>query len=493
MPIGAAISWLAERDPDRPAITHGDRTITRRELDRRTNRLARAYAAMGVGHDDLVTIALPNSIEFYEACVGAWKLGATPQPVSARLPQRERDAIVELADPALVVGVEAGTYGDRPTVAPGFEPDAGLSDEPVEERTAAAYKAPTSGGSTGRPKIIVSGQAGTTDPETPGAFGMDVDGVQLVPGPLYHNGPFMFSMQGLFKGQHLVVMSRFDAGGALDLIEQHGVTWMLLVPTMMLRIWRLPEEERLTRDVSSVKGILHLAAPCPAWLKEAWIGWLSPEVIWELYAGTEGQGVTIVGGKDWLEHRGTVGRPAAGRMKILDDDGRDLPPGDVGEVWMRVDPDRPSYRYIGAEARRRDEADEVWESLGDMGWMDADGYLYLTDRRADMILSGGANIYPAEIEAALEEHPQVLSSAVVGLPDDDMGNVLHAVVQIAGDTSDDELRAHLADRVVTYKIPRTFERVDEPVRDDAGKVRRSGLAAERTGPRPRTPTPNLRQ
>lgn len=480
MPIGTAVGWLAEQDPDRPAITHEGRTITRRELDRRTNRLARAYEQMGVGQDDLVTIGLPNGIEFYEACIATWKLGATPQPVSARLPFREREAIVELVDPPIVVGVEPGTHGERRCLPVGFEPDPSLDDGPLPERTAAALKAPTSGGSTGRPKIIVSGSPGVTDPEAPRPFGQGVGGVQLVPGPLYHNAPFMFSVNGLLTGAHLIVMTRFDAGLALELAERHGVTWMLLVPTMMHRIWRLPDEEKFGRDLSALQGILHLGAPCPPWLKREWIGWLGPERVWELYAGTEAQGVTIISGQEWLDHPGSVGQVREGSMKICDPDSRDeLPPGEVGEVWMRVDPDRPrTYRYIGAEARTEGD----WESLGDMGSIDEDGYLYLADRMKDMILSGGSNIYPAEVEAALDEHPSVSSCAVIGLPDEDLGNVVHAVVHMAPDAepvSDDELRAFLAERLVGYKIPRSFERVDQPVRDDAGKVRRSALATER--------------
>lgn len=487
MPVGAAFRFWVDRDPDKPAVTEvepatgAETTISWGQLERRSNRLARAYEGLGVGQDDLVTVGLPNGIEFYAASLAIWKLGATPQPISYRLPDRERQAIVELADPPLVVGVEPGLHGDRPTVAPGYEPDADLDDGPLlPDRTAASMKAPTSGGSTGRPKIILSGSPAVMDPEAPGAFGMGVDGVHLVPGPMYHNAPFMFSVQGLLKGNHLVVMRRFDAARALQLIDCHRCDWALMVPTMMLRIWRLPDDERLGRDLSSLKGILHLAAPCPAWLKEAWIDWLGPEVIWELYAGTEAQGVTIISGQDWLEHKGSVGRPAPGTMKICDEEGNEVGPGVVGEVWMRP-PAQATYRYIGAEAR---VSDDGWESLGDMGSMDADGFLYLADRRADMILSGGANVYPAEVEAALDEHPAIRSCAVIGLPDDDLGSRVHAVIQAAEPIDEAELKRFLAERLVTYKIPRSFELVDEPVRDDAGKVRRSGLAAQRSSPAP---------
>ena len=480
LPIGAVIRLLAERDPARPAITCEGRTVTREELERRTNRLARAYDELGVKQDDLVTIALPNSIEFYEAAIAAWKLGATPQPISARLPKRERDAIVELADPALVVGVEDGEHPGRATVPAGFEPEAGLPDEPIlPDRVATSYKAPTSGGSTGRPKIIVSAERGEHDPDASRGFGMRSDGVHLVPGPLYHNAPFQFSTRALFSGNHLVVMTRFDASDALRLIEEHRIDWALVVPTMMSRIWRLPEDERLARDVSSLNGILHLAAPCPPWVKQAWIEWLGPEKVWELYAGTEAQGVTIISGQEWLDHRGSVGKPVGSEMQIRDVDGNLLPAGEVGEIWMRPLEGRRTYRYMGADARRDDDG---WETLGDMGSMDADGYLYIADRRTDLILQGGANIYPAEVEAALDEHPSVLSCAVIGLPDEDLGHRVHAVVQFVpgAEVTDDDLRRFLTERLVSYKIPRAFERVDEPVRDDAGKVRRSGLVADRS-------------
>ena len=480
LPIGAVVRLLAERDPARAAITCESQTVTREQLERRTNRLAHAYDQLGVKQDDLVTIALPNSIEFYEAAIAAWKLGATPQPISARLPKRERDAIIELADPALVVGVADGEHPGRATVAAGFEPDAAASDEPIApDRVAASYKAPTSGGSTGRPKIIVSAERGEHDPDTARGFGMSADGVHLVPGPLYHNAPFQFSTRALFSGNHLVVMPRFDASEALRLIEEHRVDWALVVPTMMTRIWRLPEEERVARDVSSLNGILHLAAPCPPWVKQAWIEWLGAEKVWELYAGTEAQGVTIISGQEWLDHRGSVGKPVGSEMEIRDLDGNALPTGEVGEIWMRPLEGRRTYRYMGAEARRDDDG---WETLGDMGSMDADGYLYIADRRTDLILQGGANIYPAEVEAALDEHPSVLSCAVIGLPDEDLGHRVHAVVQLMpdADASDDDLRRFLAERLVAYKIPRSFERVDEAVRDDAGKVRRSGLVADRS-------------
>jgi bile acid-coenzyme A ligase len=477
--ISRIIALLAERDPDRPAITFAARTVTRRELDRRTNRLARAYRQLGVAQDDFVTIALPNGIEFFEATIAAWKLGATPQPVSSRLPKVELEAIVELASPRLVVGAPLGTAMPGKAIPAGYEPDAAFSDGPLPDCTSKAWKAPTSGGSTGRPKIIVSGDPGEFDLDVPG-FHLLPDRAHLIPGPLYHNGPFSFGSFGLFLGNHLVIMPRFDAAQALELMALHRVDWTMMVPTMLLRIWRLDPAERRRHDLSALRVLLHLAAPCPPWLKEALIGWLGPDRVHELYGGTEGQGATWIVGDEWLAHRGSVGRPMAGsNIKILDDAGRELPTGQVGEVFLL--PDRgvgTTYRYIGAEPRRRADG---WETLGDMGYLDADGYLYLTDRRTDMILRGGANIYPAEVEAAIDAHPAVRSSAVIGLPDEELGNRVHAIVDATQAVTADEISAFLRERLVGYKIPESFEFVAEPLRDDAGKSRRSALRASRIG------------
>jgi bile acid-coenzyme A ligase len=477
MPIGRALRWHAEQAPDRVSVTDSAGSVTRRELDLRSNRLARAYADLGVAKDDLVTIGLPNGVEYFLACAAVWKLGATPQPVSARLPATELAAVVELADPALLVGLE---LPGRRSVLAGFDATS-YDDTPLPDAVPSSWKAPTSGGSTGRPKLILSAAPGEVDPTVAAVPYIPRDGVQLVPGPLYHNGPFIYSMRGLFSGQSLVVMERFDAERLLQLVEQYRATWMLLVPTMMQRIWRLPPKVRASYDVSSLEMILHLGAPCPAWLKRAWIDWLGPDRVVEVYAGTESQGVTVIGGRDWLERPGSVGRPVLGsRFRVLDQNGRDVPAGTVGEIFMMpAEGTGTTYRYRGAEPR----AVDGWESLGDLGHLDRDGYLYLADRSADLILSGGANVYPAEVEAALDAHPDVRSSAVFGLPDDDLGERVHAVVDVAGsDVSADELLAHVSARLVRYKVPRAIELVREPLRDDAGKLRRSEMRATRLPP-----------
>ena len=477
-PIVQVLREAAEREPHRPSITHETASVTRMELEAHTNRLARAYQELGVQQGDLVTIALPNGIDFFEATIATWKVGATPQPVSARLPFLERDAIIDLADPALIVGVEDGQHGERASVPRGFQAAAELSTDPLlPDRVASHHKAMTSGGSTGRPKLIVSANPAEVDLEIESPMQVLPDRAHLVPGPLYHNAPFAFSLAALVRGNHIVVLTRFDAEQALQLIESHRVDYTVLVPTMMHRIWRLDRKLRDQYDLSSLRVMLHMAAPCPDWLKQDCIDWLGAERIFELYGGTEAQGYTWINGTEWLEHRGSVGKPAATcEMKILAADGGELPAGEVGEVYIMPETGPGStYHYVGAEAKVR----SGWESLGDIGWVDEDGYLYLSDRHTDMILSGGANIYPAEIEAAIDAHPAVRSSAVIGLPDEDLGNRVHALVDAIGALQEDELLDHLSARLVRYKVPRSVEFVSHPLRDDAGKVRRSALRAER--------------
>ncbi|MEN8158798.1 MAG: AMP-binding protein [Myxococcota bacterium] len=478
MSHGRAMTWLAAEAPDRLAVVHGDETATRADLERRSNRLARAYAARGVGTGALVTIALPNGIEFLAATLAVWKLGGSPQPISARLPEAERRGIVELAKPALIVGAEPGAYGGAFSSVPaGFAPDAALSDAPLEDVVPPNVRTMTSGGSTGRPKLIVDLTPALVDPEV-AENGMQVRGTTLVPGPLYHAGPFIVSWQCLLSGGTLILMSRFDAEEALRLVERHRVDWALFVPTMMQRIWKLPDDVRNRYDVSSLRRVMCTGAASPAWLKRAWIEWIGSEKVWEAYGGTERIAGTLISGTEWLEHPGSVGKPPPERkMRILRPDGSACAPGEVGEIYMMPAAGRgTTYRYIGAEAEGTPDG---WETVGDMGWLDEDGYLYLADRKSDMVVVGGSNVYPAEVEAAIDAHPAVRTSAVIGLPDDDLGSRLHALVDAPDGVSEDALREHLAERLVVYKIPRSFEFVREPLRDDAGKVRRSALRAER--------------
>lgn len=472
--LGEKLSRRARAAPDAPAVSCGETTLTWSQFEARANRIAHALEGQGVKLGDLVTIGLPNGVDFIEACWGVWKLGATPQPVSFRLPAAELQAIVDLADPPVLIALP-GMETDRRRFT--VEDLLALSDDerPLEPRVAPVLKAPTSGGSTGRPKLILSGSPGLTlaEPADPGGWRFGLGETALIPAPLYHNGPFITALTAVTHDAHLVLMPRFDAEGVLAEIERRRVTWIYLVPTMMSRIWRLPEETRARYDLSSLRTLWHLAAPCPPWLKEAFIGWLGPEVIMELYGGTEGQSATTISGTEWLAHRGSVGRPMMGEMCAFDDEGRPLPAGEVGEIYMRRATDAPpTYSYRGATAKTLADG---WESLGDIGWFDEEGYLYLADRRTDMILVGGSNVYPAEVEAAIEEHPLAMSSAVVGLPDEDLGSSIHAIVHAKPGLTAEALLAHLAERLVAYKRPRTIEFVDEPLRDEAGKVRRTQL------------------
>jgi bile acid-coenzyme A ligase len=473
-PLGVGFDQLAAAEPDAPAVTFRGDTSTRAELARRSNQWARRLHSLGVRPGDTVTVGLPNGVAFYEVVLAAWKLGAVPQPVSYRLPPPELAALITVADPAVVIGLDPPD--GRPSLD-SSEPIDSLDDSPLPPAVSPSWKAMTSGGSTGRPKLIVAATPAVMEFVTAGGPMLRIGEREtfLCTGPLYHNGPFLFSLTALLRGGHVVLMERFDASLSLELVERHQVTFMYLVPTMMSRILRLPDHERLARDMSSLRTAFHLAAPCPPHVKRAWIDWLGPEIVAELYAGTEGQAATVIDGVEWLAHPGSVGRVVSGEMRVADADGNDVPPGVVGEIWLRPPADRITYRYVGAEPVARDG----WESLGDMGWFDADGYLYLADRQTDMILVGGANVYPAEVEAALDEHPAVLSSCVIGLPDEDYGSVVHAVVETRTPVTDDELRAHLAERLVSYKLPRSFERSSEPLRDDAGKMRRSAIREAR--------------
>ena len=297
-------------------------------------------------------------------------------------------------------------------------------------------------------------------------------------GPLYHNMAFQFSAWGLLMGVHLIVLPKFEAESALSAIDQHRVDWLAFTPTMMGRMLRVIESNPKRYDLDSVRELWHMGAPCAPWLKRAWIDLLGPDRVFELYGGTEGQATTVINGSEWIAHPGSVGRPAIGEIAILDDEGQPVAAGAVGEVYLRpTRSDVTTYRYVGADVRRHGR----WETIGDLGWLDEEGFLYLVDRRQDLILSGGANIYPAEVEGAIIEHPAVESCVVVGLRDDDLGQRTHAIVHAIQPVTEQELRDYTLERLVRYKLPRTWEFVDQPLRDEAGKARRSALAADRDG------------
>jgi bile acid-coenzyme A ligase len=466
VPIPTIFARHAAERGSTTAVTVGEDTLSFSELYEQARGLAGRLADSGVTLGDYVAIALPNSTELYVAALAAWLLGATPMPVSSALAPNELEAILEISSPAIVLrprdeilalrGDKLRTHFDLGVVAP-------------------AWKAQTTGGSTGRPKVVVAARPAAVDPMIGGGMLIAPEDTCLITGPLYHGSPFTYTMYGLFMGAHQVVMPRFRARTFLELLASQRVTWTMAVPTMLSRALReLKADPGLVPNLANLRILWHMASPCAPWLKRAWIGILGPERIWELYGSVEGQEVAIISGTDWLMHPGSVGKPrGGGAFTILDADRRPVPRGTVGDIFVRgADPQHPNYRYLGGPAA---ESAGDWETVGDLGWMDEEGYLYVSDRRLDLIISGGVNVYPAEVEAAIDEHTAVASSAVIGIPDDDLGQRVHAVVQAVRDVSKEELVEFLSSRLSRAKLPRSIEIVSEPLRDDAGKLRRSAV------------------
>jgi len=467
------------RGADHWAVRHGDAVLSWGELADAATRRARALHGQGVTQGDRVVLSMPNGNAFFEWTFAVWKLGATPAVVSHRLPRPEFEAILALAEPRAAViadeDLRAGCQG-LPVAFGRDHPDG----TPLAALVAPSWKAMTSGGSTGRPKLIVDHHPSQLDDSVRG-LGIPVDGVMLNAGPLYHNFPFAMSHSVMVHGNSVVGMERFDAETFLRLVDKHKVQWTALVPTMLQRVARLPDEVRAQYDLSSIEALWHTAAPITPELKEFWIDWIGPEKVWEMYGGTEGFATTQLNGAEWLEHRGSVGKPTWSEVLIRGDDGAALPPGEIGEIYMRrkgATGEDKAYHYVGADGRRLPDG---FESFGDYGWVDEDGYLYIADRRTDLILSGGRNLYPAEIEAALLAHPEVAEAIVIGLPDEDLGAHVHAIVRLedGGDADTAPLLDWVRDRLVGYKVPRSLEFTDTPLRDEAGKARRSALRAER--------------
>ena len=465
---------LSAEDPGAPAVTFGDTTLTRDELVRRGEAVARHLVSLGVAQGDYVSLVLPNGLEMVVATLACWLAGAVPQPLSTKMARAELEAILDLTSPRVVIG----DVVDLPVPCLPGSLDVPASEGDLPARVSPHWKAPTSGGSTGRPKVIVAAQPAVWDEVSGFADLLAVTGrTSLITAPLSHNGPFICALLTILSGGHAVVLGRFDAEETLRAIERHRIEWVYAVPTMMGRILKLGDEVLSSYDISSVRALMHMAAPCPPSVKLAFLDWLGPKTVLELYTGTEVQAVTVLDGEEWLAHPGSVGRAVLGEISVRDDSGRVLPPNVTGRVYLRRGPDIPSpYFYLGATPNAIDDG---WETLGDLGHLDADGYLYLADRDTDMILVGGSNVYPAEVEAALLEHPLISDACVIGLPHEDLGAAVHAMVRASSTVAEDDLRAFVQDRLTTYKRPSSYEFVEEPLRDDAGKVRRSALRAQR--------------
>jgi bile acid-coenzyme A ligase len=454
---GRRLTSLAETSGDSLAVTFAaedgtESEITWRELESRANRAARLLESRGVSEGDVVVVGLRNSPEHLYATFGAWKLGASVLPLRWDLPAWERDRMLEIA-----------------------------AAKVVDDHIPAYSRLVATSGSTGTPKIIVAPNPGVFD--TSGdqvqAVVAGTGSVTLTTSPLYHTNGFSFCYPPLLAGDRIVLMEHFDAARAVDLIERHQVTMTVLVPTMLLRIARLDDVDK--RDLASIGRIVYGGATLPEWVARKWLQLIPPERFQFVYGGSEGVGTTMCSGQEWLEHPGTAGKPIDSEILILDEDRQPLPVGEVGQVWMRRFVTDEPFRYIGIPTP--EPILDGYRSYGDMGRVDDEGYLYIVDRRQDMIITGGVNVFPAEVEAALSEHPAVADVVVLGIPDPEWGHRVHALVQPTDPASAppaDDLRAWVKTRLAGYKVPKTVEYIDRMPRTAAGKVNRTRLAEERS-------------
>lgn len=478
--IGRRVAELAAAHPHAVALVGataagGERTVTWEDLEVGTRRLARLFSARGAGRGALVAIALANSPEHLLCSLAAWKLGACVLPLDPRLPERERAGLLALARPVVTI-TQAGDEREALPLAEALELAACEPAAPLPDRLPHPAKAIASGGSTGRPKLIVDLTAWSwaSPLEEASQVGMRPGQRQLVAAPLYHNLAFLRAAWGMFEGQRLVIMERFDAGRAAELIERHAIQFLPVVPTMMHRLARLPDIDR--RDLSSVQALWHTGGSCPPAVKRAWIDRLGPTRVHEGYGSTEDVGGTEIRGDEWLKRRGSVGRPVGCDLQVRGDDGATLAPGEVGELHFRPAAGYLSFAYLGAPPPAVDAAGFV--ATGDLGHVDDDGYLYLSDRRTDLIVSGGVNVAPAEVEGVLLAHPAVSDAVVVGKPDDEWGQRVHAVVEPTDPAAPpglEDLRRHCRATLAAPKVPRSLEIVARLPRAETGKVRRAAL------------------
>ena len=472
---------LATEQPDAVVCTHIDpegreRQLTSADLDRWSSQLAGAMAAKGLRLGDRLGLSLRNSPELVVSAFAGWKVGATPVPVRWDLPDWELEQLRRVVEARLHLGDDDLGW-IRATA------DAEVPDLP--DVVAPRLQGICSSGSTGTPKIIVSGVPAVFSPvfSTPMLElwrPVPRPQVVMVLAPMYHVNAFV-TLQNLLAGDRLVVLERFDAARAVDAVERHGVTTFTATPTMLQRIADLPRVD--DRDLSSLEWILQGAAPMPPSLVHRWADLIAAERIVMAYGMTEAIGITALTGDEWLAHEGSVGRGLREtEVRILDPRGDEVPTGEVGEIFLRS----PSYGgsdYLGDAPQLPTTADG-FRSVGDMGYVDADGFLYVVDRRVDLIVSGGANVFPAQVEQALIDHPKIADVVVIGLRDDTWGRRVHAIVEPA-DPDDpptaDEVIAYAKGRLAAHKVPKTVELVDAMPRSAATKVNRSRLVEARGG------------
>jgi long-chain acyl-CoA synthetase len=489
----------ARRFPDKPAyiMAASGETVTYRQLDEQSNRIAQLFRAHGLNSGDHVALFLENNARFFEICWGAQRAGLIYTAISSRLTAEEVDYIVSdcgarlfitstaLADRARELTTRLTKVTDRYVIGgtiDGYrsweEAVAAQPATPVADETAGTDMLYSSG-TTGRPKGVLP----VLEPQpidfdgpllaiTRRLYGMDEGTVYLSPAPLYHAAPLRFNMTVMKLGGTSVIMEHFDAEEFLRLVEKHRITHTQLVPTMFVRFLKLPDEVRLKHDTSSLRCAIHAAAPCPIPVKEKMIEWWGP-IIWEYYGGTEGNGLTMCNSTEWLAHKGTVGRAVLGTLRICDDAGNEVPKGEPGTVYFA---DGRPFAYHNDPVKTAESKNaRGWTTLGDVGYVDADDFLHLTDRKAFMIISGGVNIYPQECENLLINHPKVMDCAVFGVPNSDFGEEVKAVVQPrdmsdAGPQLAEELLAYCRQNLSTLKCPRSIDFEAELPRHPTGKL-----------------------
>ena len=486
----------ARNHPDKPAIimSGSGEVVTYAELDRRSNQVAQLLRARGVGIGDCVALCLENHPWFFCLAWGFQRAGVHYVGISSRLTAPEIAYILEDSGAKLLFSSTylAPTMDEVAALAPqvpqlrfGQDAEAAIGALPAtpiaDER--AGVDMLYSSGTTGRPKGVkiplsvdpAIDQTNVLVQLAMMAYGINEDAVYLSPAPLYHAAPLRWSMTVHKIGGTVVVMERFDPEAALAAIEKYQITDSQFVPTHFVRMLKLPEEIRRKYDVSTLKCAIHAAAPCPVPVKQAMIAWWGP-VLYEYYAGTEGNGSTFITSQEWLAKPGSVGKALSGILHICDEEGDEVPAGSEGQVFFEPTEGMVPFEYHNDPGKTADARNKHgWSSLGDVGYMDADGYLFLTDRKSFMIISGGVNIYPQEIENLLITHPKVADAAVIGAPDPDMGERVVAVVQPmdmgeATSALSDELLAYLGPQLSRVKMPRQIDFREQLPRELTGKL-----------------------
>ena len=486
--------------PKTPAVidaASGER-LTWQQLNEQSNQVAQLLSQLGLGIGDHVSIFMENTLDFFPIAWGVMRSGMYLTCINRYLTPDEAAYIVEDSTSRVIFASAALAQSEALTpLIPGCPSRFAVGGDIAgfEDYAATVSKQPTtpiaderagdtmlySSGTTGRPKGIkrpLTGEhvsAGLPGVEVNNPYGLNADTVYLSPAPLYHAAPFGYCTRTLALGGTVVMMRSFDPELSLSHIEQYSVTHSQWVPTMFIRMLKLEDEVRNRYNLSSHQCAIHAAAPCPKEIKQHMMNWWGP-ILWEYYAGTERNGTTVISPQEWLAHPGSVGRAVQSILRICDENGTELPVGDEGMVYFEQ-PER-SFEYHNAPDKTESATHPIhdnWTSLGDVGYVDAEGYLYLTDRKAYMIISGGVNIYPQEIEDALVLHPAVQDVAVFGVPNTDFGEEVKAVVELADglsptETTLDDLMAYAKANLAGYKVPRSIDFTDALPRLPTGKL-----------------------